>query len=59
MLKASDHLDKVKRVKVSEKDVASFLLYYQVRVFVMSCSVHLIIIHFQVALDHLKEAYMR
>jgi ATP-dependent RNA helicase DDX51/DBP6 len=31
MLKAADHLKKVKRMRVSEKDVASLLPHYEVR----------------------------
>lgn len=46
MLKEADHLEKVKRLRVSEKDLAPFLLHYEVyfRVSVVSKDVYISVI---------------
>jgi len=62
MLEAADHLKKVKRMRVGEKDVEALLPYYEVRCakmhFLLPAVFYLLVVS-QVALDQLKDAYMR
>lgn len=58
MLKAADHLEKVKRLRVSDKDIAPLQPNYEVRVCTlpnrMTADMEV-----QAALRSLKEAYAR